>query len=577
MKRAFYIALLFVFAMSLSTVAVAEDTQNNTAFDRAYFTADMVGNAVERIDELTLEGHTCYMYVPASNRVGTMLAFAPMMMVFGDEAYTAESALATAHDKGFSAIAERDGACILFVNPLESWDSEADALNAQALYLSFYTIYSSNPLLVFENGTATKVNAETGEESTVYPGSLFGVQLIGEGKGADFIAANYLKSLPFVTNYGPQEGLAGEAPVCGVALFSPTAVPMKAEDGVALPLAIVNGPADADAVAASYSDSMVECMVATNADVDGFDADLLLTVYDTVVNKYHFAITMYYESPQYTINGIIDVNGKTTLSSGKVMESYAYLPEGLSYGEEHSIPLVLYFHGWGGEGEAMLSWTNWPQVGKDNGFVVISVDQHGDSTSDETIEWLGMLLEKYSFLDPSRVYATGFSMGSSKSWNLGLKNATTFAGIMPTSLGVFPEGETDLMTYVQDGVILPVFYIGGGLSPLPELPAAEANIVNNSFAVVWQMNSLGDYAFDEATGSRWGVNADSQRIIPSRDKNTEQVLVVDSFASADGNTYTWLSVNLNLAHDSCRNDSAVMWSYMSQFSRNADGTLSIGK
>ncbi len=575
MKRAICLVLLSVFALSLSTAAYAEDA---TKFDQAYFSADMVGNTVERVDEVTLEGHTCYMYVPASNRVGTLLAFAPMMMVFGDEAYTADSVLATVNEKGFGEIAKRDGACILFVNPLESWDSAADAANAEALFLSFYSIYSSNPLLVFENGTATKVDAETGEESTVYPGSLFGVQLIGEGKGADFIAANYLKALPFLTNYGPQEGLTGAGPVCGVALFSPTAVPMKAEDGVAIPLAIVNGPADADQVAASYSDSTVEAMVVIDADVTGFDADIFKTVYDAIVSKYHFALTMYYPSPQYTLSGIMEVNNQTTLASGKVIESYAYLPEGISYDQDHSIPLVLYFHGWGGEGEAMLSWTDWPLVGKENGFVVIGVDQHGDSTAAETIELLDQLLVQYPFIDPSRVYATGFSMGSSKSWNLGLKYADRFAGIMPTSLGIFPEDETtDMMSFVKDGVILPVFYIGGGLSPLPELPAAEANIVNDAFKVLWQMNDLGEYAFNEASGSIWGVSADSQRIIPSRDKNTEQVLVVDSFVNPDGNTYTWLSVNLNLAHDSCRNDSAVMWSYMSQFSRNADGSLSIGE
>ena len=37
------------------------------------------------------------------------------------------------------------------------------------------------------------------------------------------------------------------------------------------------------------------------------------------------------------------------------------------------------------------------------------------------VEVLDLLLAKYSFLDESRVYAGGFSMGGGKTWNLGVK------------------------------------------------------------------------------------------------------------------------------------------------------------
>ena len=41
------------------------------------------------------------------------------------------------------------------------------------------------------------------------------------------------------------------------------------------------------------------------------------------------------------------------------------------------MPLLMWFHGGGGEAEAMVSWTEWPLVAKENGFMVVSFDQHG--------------------------------------------------------------------------------------------------------------------------------------------------------------------------------------------------------
>ena len=70
-----------------------------------------------------------------------------------------------------------------------------------------------------------------------------------------------------------------------------------------------------------------------------------------------------------------------TVSSGKEIEYYAYIPDDLSFGSRDSVPLLMWFHGGGGEAEAMVSWTEWPLVAKENGFMVVSFDQHGSYTS----------------------------------------------------------------------------------------------------------------------------------------------------------------------------------------------------
>ena len=287
------LVILLSMAMLLSCVGVA-----SAEVDAAALTKDMIGNAEERIDELELAGRTCYMYVPASNRVGNLIGFAPMFMVLGDEPFTPETVLSTAHEKGFTYLAERDGICMLFVNPIEAWGSEADDAAEAELMAAYWATYASMPSLVFENGKAVRTNAQTGEETIVYPGSLHGVQWYGEGKGADYIARNWLKLNEFNANYGPQEGFVGLVPPGGIALFNPTELPVNTEDGPEIPLAIVNGPDNAQEVADSFNHGNVSYKLIYNPAITGFDEKLVISLYDDIVSKYHFAQTDFRPSPQ---------------------------------------------------------------------------------------------------------------------------------------------------------------------------------------------------------------------------------------------------------------------------------------
>ena len=49
---------------------------------------ETIGNATARIDAVEMGGRTCYIYVPASERVGNMLGTTPLVVVFGDGKYT---------------------------------------------------------------------------------------------------------------------------------------------------------------------------------------------------------------------------------------------------------------------------------------------------------------------------------------------------------------------------------------------------------------------------------------------------------------------------------------------------------
>lgn len=540
----------------------------------AALTEKMVGVSKERVDEITLAGRSCFMYVPESNRVGRFLALTPMIMVFGDEKFDANSVLSAAETYGCKEIAQRDGVCVLFVNPTTTWEEETQA---NELFASFFDIYSSKPSVKFTDGVGSITNAETQVSRVVYPGSLHGVQLFGFGSGADFIAENYLKPMTCNTSYAETDYAGVVAPPSGVALFYPTKLSVNTEDGSIIPMAIVDGPENSSEVAASYQRNIGISRVVNNA---ALDKELVIKLYDEIVSKYYYSQGQLRVSPKYTVNGIVEINDTKTVSSGKSVELYEYIPQDIDISAESSVPVLLWFHGFGGEGEAMLSWSDWPLIAKENGFMVISVDQHVSITAEEVMEAFEQVLNEYPFIDQSRMYISGFSMGSAKTWDIGLKNYKRFAAIVPCALGVFGENE-EIANKVKDGGILPVFYLAGGNSPFERGSSAYTQI---ALKYAFALNEIGDYSYDETKGE-WGVTPDSTTYIAYNDDADlvldpaaqKQALIIDEFKSKNGNAYTWFALNLYKPHTLTNNDAHIVWNYISKFSRAQDGTLIVSE
>lgn len=546
---------------------------------RDTMTASMTGNGKARVDEVTVAGRTCYMYVPESARVGNFLCLTPIVTVFGDKAYTAETALAAA-EEGFQEIAERDGLCILFVNPIKGWDSAEDAAAADELFADIYNTYSSKPDVVFTNGKGTITDKE-GNSRTVYPGSLHGLQMFGDGAGADYVAANFTKPHLYSANYSLMEFSDLPGFPSGLALFSPKTLKVPEDNSLVIPMAIVNGPANADEFATAFQSTTGIWETVRDKSITGFSSDVVTKLYDEIVSKYYYSQGQFRLSPKYTVNGIIEVNNTKKTADGKVIEYYEYIPEDLDVSKRHSVPLLLYFHGGGGEAEAMVSWTEWPEVGKEYGFEVISMDQHGSYSSAEVVEVLDQILAERSYLDPTRVYAGGFSMGGGKTWNLGLKFTSRLAGIIPTAAGTMAEGYADYVECISPNAIIPTFYIAGGASPLAELPTEKPNNVNEVLGYLWTTNWLGEYTRDPNSGSRFGQPYTSRLTIPYLETcdsiipATQESLSIHTYPSVHGGVYTYLCINANKPHTITGSDAHVAWEYMRHFSRNSDGKICI--
>ena len=236
-------------------------------------------------------------------------------------------------------------------------------------------------------------------------------------------------------------------------------------------------------------------------------------------------------------------------------------------------PLVIGFHG-GGDSSMYLTFVaGWWEIAHRYGFLFVSVENHQDVTATEAVQLIGELKKRYP-IDGRRIYATGFSMGSGKTWDCYQEYPEVFAGIMPAS-ALFPvyktfwgEPATDRLNKT---VPVPVFYSGGEDSHLPELPChsesaleriryvAEVNRLKKKFDhVVFENRESWENPF-------WGVSGD--RVEKVYDPSRGSTLTIHYYDSEDGVCRTAFASVSGQIHE-CRPHSCEnAWKFISQFTR----------
>lgn len=82
-----------------------------------------------------------------------------------------------------------------------------------------------------------------------------------------------------------------------------------------------------------------------------------------------------------------------------------------------------------------------------------------------------------------------------------------------------------------------------------------------------------DYSYDAATDPVWGITPSSTTVVNDRQFSGVSI-TVNTYASDDDHVYTALAGTTNGSHEALSIEAKVAWRFMSQFSRNADGTVS---
>ncbi|MBR2925390.1 MAG: hypothetical protein IKC28_10240 [Clostridia bacterium] len=502
-------------------------------------------------------------YVPKGHELSDLINFgflAPYLLVLEEKEMAIDEAVFFAQQHGFDRIAAQYSTSVVFVYPTApgGW-AEAD----ENLFIDL--IAESRIHQYYKDGMVLSRDRFTKEWGDKYiRGAIFRTFLYGYGASADYVAKNLLKTINGLYLWGP-----GEITPAVAILERLSVVP--APERRDIPVVSVG---NTDAINNALRSSCDHLLVKDTADVP---ADFKKFVYrfkrwcgkletEDVMDE----IGMVQEYGTATVYTSADNQGDDAGTETHRIGYVAHYNKGLL--DNGPVPLLLAFHG-GGDSTFYLSHVaGWYRVANRNNFLLVAVENHLNSTATEMMELLEILKQRYP-IDEHRIYASGFSMGGCKSWDLYQEYPQVFAALAPMDATF----EVGLNVYGQPAPVeinrstpVPLFYAGGEITPLPELPfqaekcwdrmryVFEVNQLKTPYSVTWEEK-------DNWPDPIWGISGDMVKKYD--DPSRGSVLTIHYFESQDGVTRTAFASISEQGHECREHTCEHAWQFMKQFTR----------
>ena len=511
---------------------------------------------------------------------------APLLLVFGEGRFTGQEAVSYAEETKLAQIAQENGGTVIFVNPKDTWDTEEEGVYERVLSkarvsqwgFSHGILYDEKiPHNRFEEMAMKRPGFDPVPEYFIF-GSPVATYVYTKGAGADYFARYYLKEVKGQNAMGD----------LGFADITMTAVTL--ENLSVLPEVTCK---DVSIVSVNNSEEINRVLLASDNRTAVCDTLDVVAQYDAYIGDYKRWAGKIRKSVNYRKEGIIMRPQRMFVQTSpdnvapKVTRPEHEVGYVLFYGKdldlrdpEHPVPLLLCFHGGGDTAIATAIIGQWPEIARENGFILCAVEMHLEVTATETLEIVRKLESEYA-IDKSRIYVTGFSMGGIKSWDFCQEYPEVIAAAAPMDATV-DVGENTQFTKawkVNQDILVPVFYNGGEESPLAETAYQEGKCMNR-FRYTFKINCVVkpyDCRFEER--DQWedkfyGVSGDITEVLHDPDFPMSET-TVRYYRSDDGNIYTAFCSISNHKHEirpfTCR----LAWNFLKQFRRNEQGEIEI--
>ncbi len=485
---------------------------------------------------------------------------APLLLVFEEEKQDMDAAAAFARETGLAGIAAKVDSAVLFVYPKAEggWAAEDENLYAAV-------IAEIKMIQVYQDGIVENYDFFAKEFRGYFVrGAIFRADIYSFGASADYVAKNLLKTVRGEYLWGPGEITPA---MCSMERLS-VMPDVQRKD---IPVLSVGNSAEFNRAFDGCEHVRITEKADYQADFDAFVKHYKMWCGKVEPEPDFKALNMSEDPGCVVVNTSPDNPGRFKDEPTHKVGYFAYYNNDLF--DRGPAPLVIGFHG-GGDSSMYLTFVaEWWEIAHRYGFLFVSVENHLDVPAAEAVQVIEALKQRYK-IDEHRIYATGFSMGSGKSWDCFQEYPELFAGIMPAS-ALFPVYTTFYGKPVTDKlnrtVPVPVFYSGGEESPLPELPfqapttlervqyVAEVNKLKKDFS------SLSIDRKEDWEDKIWGVPGDRIEKIP--DPSRGSVLTVHYYDSKDGVCRTAFASVSGQQHE-CRHHSCEnAWKFISQFTR----------
>ena len=492
----------------------------------------------------------------------------PYLLVFEEKKMSGEEAVDYAERTGLAEIAKPYGGTVVFVYPAgtDGWNGAKEDLFASVIAESKIGQY-------YEDGMTRARDRFTGAWGEYYiRGALNRTIVFGSGASADYLACNCLKTIE-------GDGLYGKGDITPVTLVLEklSVIPKPERRDMA-----VVSVGNSDVINRALEENVDHVLITDTAD---YAKDFsFMKKYRRMVGKLEEEIEpaslgLSMETGYAEVATSKDNRGDDQdTTSHKIGYVAYYNKEQMQQSE--GMPLLMCFHGGGDSAMCMVCLTDWHKVVAKYNFLLVSVENHMNSTATEAMELIEHIKKTYK-VKTEKIYATGFSMGGCKSWDLFQEYPSAFAAVAPMDatfeVGLNAFGQP-VGSYNQD-TILPVFYVGGEDSLLPELPFQEPKCLDR-MAYVLRVNrakTQNHERFDAQENWKNKIYAiDGDVICKAEDEKTGSTLTMHLFESENGCCYSIFASASKQSHEmrwlNCEN----AWKYMSQFSRKANGEIEGG-
>lgn len=525
--------------------------------------------------EHTFEKFYVKVYVPENAPITDIVNFgfrAPYLLVFEENRQSAEEARAFADSTGLAKIAASFGGSVVFIYPTceGGWDNAPTDLFASVIAESRISQY-------YKDGVAIMRDRFTGNWNGFYiRGAVVRTFLYGFGKSADYIAKHCLQRIE-------GDGLYGKGDISPVAciLQNLTVIPAPADNARDIPvISIGNSAAANDALTTGLDHVLVKDSADYKKDFYGF-CDRFHRMMGNLIPQANLEeMGMLWEPGSCIVSTSYDNHGDDKDTTEHAIGYVAYYNKKIIE-DGKKVPLLFCFHGGGDSAMCMTNVSGWFRVAAKYNFLLISVEHHLNSTATETLSLLKHLTKKYP-IDMEQIYASGFSMGGCKSWDMFQEYPKMFAGVAPMSATF----EVGLNVFGKDAgpinrdAIVPTFYVGGELTPLPELPFQAQKCIDRVRYVFDVNKVIADYDVTLEDKDNWanpiyGINGDF--VYKIDDPSRGSVLTLNLFESENGCCYTVFGSVNNQGHEVRHHSCENAWKFLSSFRRLPDGTIAGGK
>lgn len=527
----------------------------------------------------TYEKFEAQVYVPKSPLMGDILNYgfmAPYLLVFTDKKLSYEELVAFARQKGYEKLAADYDTNVVFISPVAegsgqpcSWKEAAPDILSEIITNSRIHQYHKDGVVIANNFFRHSI------DGYYIRGAIFRAILCGFGSGADYIAENCL-------HHFEGDGLWGRSDLAPAAciLTGLTVAPEVGADDI--PLVSYGNSVEANELFESRCKHFLKRDA--EPDAEGFISD-----FDTFIKQFRRMNGPLQIDPDLEKDGLViepgiaevktssDNCGDDKGSKTHKIGYFAFYNKCLCDGPDSKpLPLVLGFHGGGDSCFFFATMAGWAKICHRHNFLLVTIENHLNSTATEMIELIEQLKKKYP-IDSSRIYATGFSMGGCKTWDLIQEYPQVLAAAAPMD-ATFDVGCNVYGNKVEKGinetVPVPVFYAGGEVTPLPELPFQEQKCLDRmAYTLLLNNAELAERYEEEVKlenkdsweNKIWGINGDE--VETSYDESRDATLTMQKFRSTDGRILSIFASISGQGHDCREHTCEHAWNFMSQFTR----------